>query len=182
MHETLIKVSALLVAIELAAAIACGILSYRESLSLRKGHLRLAATILFGSIFCFLGIGQFFLLRSLPILNAEGIIKTAAVHSEGKDYRTDFTVLGPDGMTYHLNADGRNDLFRQGEHVFLTYYGYTGSVIKAHFISAAGSEEGVFNSLPGIRIVIQILLGAFFCWAGYKKFQRDPHDAEIRRR
>jgi hypothetical protein len=146
MYETLLKFDVLLAIAAIFAAITCGILSSRGSVSLRKGRLRFAATLLFGSALCLASIGELLRLRTLPILSAEGVIRSAAVHSQGKGHRTDFTVTSADGATYHLNADGRSDYFRPDEHVVLTYRGYIGSVVEVHFIAASGAEEGIFRS------------------------------------
>jgi hypothetical protein len=182
MHSNLGRGIILLAFAALLAAIVCGVLSSIESISPRKGRLRFAGVILFGSFFCLLGIGQFVYVKSLPVLNAEGTIESATVHPQGRSYRTDFIVTGPDGATYQLKADGRSNFFRAGEHVILTYRGYSGSVVKAHFINGAGAEEGIFQSAEGFALSGAIFVGCILFWAGYKKYRRDPQGAEVNRR
>jgi hypothetical protein len=180
MSTTILRASAIFGIASILAAIICGIFASRESVSLRKGRLKLAATLLFGFSFLVFGVTSLLWLRSLPTLNAEGVISSADVHPQGRGYVTNFNVRRADGATFHLDADGRSDYFRQGEHVVLTYRGYTGSVILVHFIKPSGAEEAVFQSTEGFQPYLGLLVGCFLCGAGYIVYRRDPEGARKR--
>ena len=82
------------------------------------------------------------------------------------------------GEEISINASGRSLYFRSGEHVAVKYQGYTGSILKARFISATGSEEGVFNGTDTWYPYWILLFGLLIFWVGFKKDYRDPEGSE----
>ena len=169
MYETLFGIAALLTALAVILAIASSIFAIFVRAPHTKSQIRLAMILSFGLTFYFLGMAMFFQQRSLPVLDAEGTIDTVRVSAVGKGHRTDFTIARADGATFHLNANGRNHYFRHGQHVIVTYHGYSGTVITAHFINASGVEEGAFQSGPGTLPYPIILAGLVILGFALKK-------------
>jgi hypothetical protein len=177
MSTNLLGPLAILVAALILAAIVCGVFASSASVSPRKGRLYFAGVLLFGSAFLLFGVTRFIWLYNLPILDAEGIIQSAIVHRDGKGYRTDLVFADVQGPIYLLYADGRSDYFRPGEQAVLTYRGYARSIVKVHFITQSGAEEGVFQSTAYLQPCLAILLGCMTCGAAYIRYRRDPEGA-----
>jgi hypothetical protein len=169
-----------LIAVLILASITLAIASYRSSISCRKGKMRLLATWAFGSTFCIGGAASLVFQSMLPVFYAAGDVLTAAVHREGKDYRTDLQIkVGPSGII-SVHATGRNEYFRPGQRLNFEYQGYTGAITNAEFYSSSGIKVGRYHSTDGIYPYIAIGLGALVIFAGRTKFRRDPEDAEVR--
>jgi hypothetical protein len=142
--------------------------------------MRLLATWAFGSTFCIGGAASLVLQSMLPVFHASGEVLTAAVHSEGKDYRTTLQIqAGPSG-TISVHATGRNDYFQPGQRLSFEYQGYTGAITNAEFYSSSGIKVGRYHTTDGIYPYIQIALGMLVIFAGRAKFRRDPEGAEAR--
>ena len=158
------------------AAVGFAISASRQSASIRKGRHRLLAYFLAGLGFCVVSIAPAWLQWTVPIYESEGTIQSAQVHAEGKGHRTDLTVQTTSGAELALRADGMSQYFRSGEHVKVSYQRYR--IIKAHFLSPSGNEEGIFNSTDLWAPYGMFGLGLFVIWAGFRKTRRDPEGFE----
>jgi hypothetical protein len=109
-----------------------------------------------------------------PVYIAEGTIRAVEVHAGGKgSYHSDVWVRTGSGEL-KLNADGRSTLFRPGQDVRVRYEGYTGSILKAEFLSSTGQKEGAFNGTFAFPSYMMLFFGLFVGWVGIRKHQRDP--------
>ena len=158
------------------AAVGFGISASRQSASIRRGRHRLLAYILAGSGFCVVSVASAWLQWTLPIYESEGTIQSAQVHSEGKGHRTDLMMQTTSGEELALQAGGDSQYFHSGEHVKVSFQRYR--IIKAHFLSPSGNEEGVFNSTDSWAPYGMFSLGLFVIWAGFRKTRRDPEGFE----
>jgi hypothetical protein len=174
MNDALLATAGFLLASASILAIASSIFAIFARRARLKRYLRLVMILSFGSVFYFLGMGQLIEQRSLPVLHAEGIIDTVRISAEGKGQHTNFTIVHGDGATFHLNADGRSDYFRHGQHIVVIYYGYTGTVIEARFFNASGTQEGVFKSGPTFWPYLIVLFGCFIYFFAFKNKRPKP--------
>lgn len=148
------------------------------SISSKKGMRQMLAYVFIGTGVCIGSLAFIVFQARLSVLQAAGVIETAHVHAEGRGHRTDFTVRVPSGGVLALNADDISPYFRAGEQVSVRYQGYTGSIIKARFLSSTGVEEGVFNGTDSWSPYGSFLMGLFIIWSGIKIHKRDPEGAE----
>jgi hypothetical protein len=149
-------------------------MSYRLSSSIRKRRLEFLAYILIGSGICIGASAVAFFQWRLPVYRIDGIVERAQVHAEGKGYRTELQVRLKTGERVNLNASGRSDYFRFGEHAIVRYKAETGSIVKAYFISSSGGQEAIFNGTDSFPPYVMFGLGVFVFFAGFKKYRRDP--------
>jgi hypothetical protein len=178
MELKLMKALLFLAACFCLVGIGSGIYASRESISAKKGKSRLIAFLLCGVGICTAALALGSLQWATPIYQVDGIIESAQVHSRNRGYRTSLRVQTSSGGELELNADGRSPYFRTGEHLKVSYRGYSGSIHKAQFLSSTGSEEGVFNGTDDWPPYFMLLLGLLVMWAGVRKFKRDPEGAE----
>ncbi len=177
MEFKLVKVFLLMAACFCVGGIGYGVYASRESISPKKGKGRLIAFLLCGAGICIgaLAIGS--LQWTTPIYQVDGVVESAQIHSQNKGYRTSLIVQTSSGVDLVLNADGRSPYFRTGEHLQVSYRGYSGSIHKALFLSPTGNEEGIFNGTDDWPPYFMFLMGLFVMWAGVRKFKRDPEGA-----
>jgi hypothetical protein len=152
--------------------------SARLSVSLNKGKQRLRAYLCIGAAICISAVAAILYQARLPIYEASGTIEAAQVHSEGKGHRTNLRVRVGSGAELVLNADGISPYFRSGQQAHVRYHGYSGSILKARFISSTGSEEGVFNGTDAWPPYWWLLGGLLVLAAGFRKNGRDPEGSE----
>jgi hypothetical protein len=110
----------------------------------------------------------------LPIYIAEGTVEAVRVHAEGRGHRSEVRIRAESGAELQVNASGRSPYFRAGERVRVRYQGYTGSILKAEFLSQTGQKEGVFNGTDTWPPYFMFLGGLLLAWAGIQKHRRDP--------
>jgi hypothetical protein len=143
-----------------------------------KGKQKLRAYVCIGAGICIGALAVILLQTRVPVLQGIGVIETAQIRSEVRGHRTNFTVRVPSGAVLALKASGSSPYFHPGEQVNVRYQGYSGSVLKVHFLSPSGREEGVFNGTDSWPPYWFVLIGLLIIWAGAKKYKRDPEGAE----
>lgn len=154
------------------AAVVPAVMGYRLSSSIRKRRLEFLAYVLLGSGICIGASAIAFFQWSLPVIQADGIIEGAQVHVEGRGHRTNLQIRLQTGELVDLNASGRSEYFRFGEHVIVKYKAVTGSIVKAQFLSSSGTQEAVFNGTDSWPPYIMFSFGMFAILVGFKKNRR----------
>jgi len=158
----------------LVAAVICGVKGNSASIGKHRGQLVLAAYLCLPAGVLLTSAGFIGFQITTPTMRAVGIIDSAALHSSGRDYRTDLTLRISPQSWISLHAFGRSPFFHAGQSTDVLYQAHTGDIIRARFLGPSGSPIGVFNGTDRRAPYILALLGIFIAWAGIRRYRRDP--------
>jgi hypothetical protein len=163
-------------------ALGCGIAAARLEISKNKGLLRMLASVLFAAGLCAASLS--FLLASYKgrRFSVDGYVEEAHVVGSGRSRSTEIWLRIDSGDVFVLRASGTSLYFRPGEHVILTYQEYSGSILKARFLSPAGKQEGTYNSADFLGPCVCLLIGIALIWGSIRLHRRDPKGAETNER
>jgi hypothetical protein len=170
----IVSISLVLAGIAGIAAVSFGICSYFCEIGPAKGRFRFVAYCFFGSVFTVLGIAQIYRNFVLPVYRADGVITFAKLRSSNRSYRTDVLLRTESSDVISLNASGRSNSFRVGEHAAVKYQGSSGAIIRVDFTSAGGKPDGVFTSGLFYVPLLPIGVSFFVFFAARRQYKNDP--------
>jgi hypothetical protein len=130
----------------LVAAIAIGVLGRVAGASARI-HLWYWSHTLLGLSVCVFGVAALMWNSRTPMLQSFATIEKVGIQTTGRGSElTNLLVRLPSGQTASLNASGRNDLFRPGQHIEAHYRQYTGAIDWVRFYDASGAQQAEFRT------------------------------------
>jgi hypothetical protein len=173
------RVFAAYTAIAAIVAIRYGYVAATESDGPRKSKALLIASLLFSSWFCLEPAISYFYDSTLPIFDFRGRITAVDVRdSSSRHYSAYIRIHTDSGGDIMVHASDGSEFFRPGQLLEIRYRGDTGELIRAHFYSADGKQEGIDQSTINFGRIVLFIIGLFCTWASIRKYRRDPEGAE----
>ena len=155
-------------------ALAAGWIAAREPVSPRKGRAKFWAYACVGLAFVAIGVPLLLHQLTQPTVPFAGTI--ASVHrAGGKASASTLHVQLKNGCPLVLHTNRSSPHFHPGQALEGRYAAGDGTLLSAKFFDKNGRQQGDFNGQMLSALPYgMLLLGAFFVFAGWLLYRRDP--------